>query len=741
MAWMKAYPKAHAPFYFFILVNFIISRLRSSSETDRRLCQMLAFKALAGAASDTEDKIGKINTGRVITTQEDLLLLLRVYKDQGKYQEALDILEDPQRGFASSIGKSSWELVLEMLDFQGLCNKWESQWCNCLDILKGSRPSKFRSQESKLQFSFGERGDDWKIWKTFITATSKLTTDQPDILNKVEDFIIRFSDPKSRNASLASMLLQCRSAKHVNIIISQINLLKTNYYLLLIRSSPQHRLDLAAPFIATCLKLYKASTLLNLQLPQSDRSPADDVLVLAAMVLIQIYRQGQKNAVLKSIVILEHLLSQSRHNYEALLILVQLYAYLGLGSLALDRYSRLSIKNIQHASMSWALFTRLSTIHPQSVRASHNSHHSTIDNPTVELNQALKWHRGSTLLTDKSLALTLDNRQYRLILGLLEAQETIQNGMSKAILQVESNRLDHLNGHGDKSKNHPIFEPLQLRDNRDKSAFPNYQPSNQPSFQEILPTAAPKKENEMAWLAQEVDLTDLWDQLGEEDLDSINVSRSDQPNNNCAKQGAGLTPSESRARIIFRLIQDIIAVSNRPSGKAGDDEELLKQISLLRQRLYQYVKDPKGILAETGLGFGCLRFSEGRYLPLWYAFHGCFIRIEVTLFVSRCMKCVAPRIAQVESSKRATFTEQVNAVEEVCDRIRSELETRAENEKEYLSSSGFGRFLELNTMDTSDAIGREVAEGVGLERVTAICSMVQESYVEAFDGVARTTSR
>lgn len=56
MAWMKAYPKDHDPFFFFIVVNHIISRLPATSSTDRRLCEMLAFKALATAAADTSAK-------------------------------------------------------------------------------------------------------------------------------------------------------------------------------------------------------------------------------------------------------------------------------------------------------------------------------------------------------------------------------------------------------------------------------------------------------------------------------------------------------------------------------------------------------------------------------------------------------------------------------------------------------------------------------------------------------------
>ena len=56
MVWMKAYPKHHDPFYLFIIVNFIISKAPQTKETDRKLCQLLAYKALATAAADTLDE-------------------------------------------------------------------------------------------------------------------------------------------------------------------------------------------------------------------------------------------------------------------------------------------------------------------------------------------------------------------------------------------------------------------------------------------------------------------------------------------------------------------------------------------------------------------------------------------------------------------------------------------------------------------------------------------------------------
>ena len=51
MAWMKAYPNDHDPFYLFILINDLIARLPQTPALEVKLCTMLAVKALTTAAS------------------------------------------------------------------------------------------------------------------------------------------------------------------------------------------------------------------------------------------------------------------------------------------------------------------------------------------------------------------------------------------------------------------------------------------------------------------------------------------------------------------------------------------------------------------------------------------------------------------------------------------------------------------------------------------------------------------
>ena len=144
--------------------------------------------------------------------------------------EALSILDDWRKGFASPLGNRSWELALQVIELQGLCEHWETQRCTCRDILQAARPEKFKVENSDSPLAFGERGDDWKVWQALVTATVKLSAEKTQsafslfffpcgttneigrAVKETEQLIADFSSPKSRNASLAFLKLHSQGA-------------------------------------------------------------------------------------------------------------------------------------------------------------------------------------------------------------------------------------------------------------------------------------------------------------------------------------------------------------------------------------------------------------------------------------------------------------------------------------------------------------------------------------------------
>ena len=230
-------------------------------------------------------------------------------------------------------------------------------------------------------------------------------------------------------------------------ITSETNVLKLEYNLVISRDDNTFKGGLLQGFICNCLRLYRLSLKYDLNLPVSDRLPGDDAALLAAMSLIRLYKTRQtypehNTALLRSIVVLEHLLLRSKHNYDALLILVRLYMFLGAGSLAMERYSRLSIKNIQHATISWVLYTHISTIHPHPVTMSwaNGGGQTTID-PASDMVQALEWHMSASGLTKNSVTSMQENGQWNMSLDALSTSTHVGSGFSKLLLFVEIKRI------------------------------------------------------------------------------------------------------------------------------------------------------------------------------------------------------------------------------------------------------------------------------------------------------------
>jgi len=225
-------------------------------------------------------------------------------------------------------------------------------------------------------------------------------------------------------------------------ITSEINRLKLEYHLVISRDWNSHRVDLLTAFVGSCLRLYNQSLHFEFELPVSDRRPGDDAALLAVMGLIRLFKAGRREALLQSIIVLEHMLLQSKHNYDALLILVRLYMFLGAGSLALDRYNRLSIKNIQYATISWVLYTRLSSIHPYPASYPTSGKGRTTIAPVDDMSQALDWHKSAEALSRKSVHSMQEGGRWDFALDSLETNHAVFNGFARCLLYAELKRID-----------------------------------------------------------------------------------------------------------------------------------------------------------------------------------------------------------------------------------------------------------------------------------------------------------
>ncbi|KAL8874685.1 MAG: hypothetical protein Q9174_000025 [Haloplaca sp. 1 TL-2023] len=123
--------------------------------------------------ADTEmDK--ELSNGRVLRTAGDLTLLLDVYESQGKYDEALDVLEDPRTGIHSKVAGRSFSFVLRMVKLLAASKRWKTLFKFCFEVLYDGRLDKKRPD----LHGFGETGNDWAVWVGLYQAVKHLPPDE-----------------------------------------------------------------------------------------------------------------------------------------------------------------------------------------------------------------------------------------------------------------------------------------------------------------------------------------------------------------------------------------------------------------------------------------------------------------------------------------------------------------------------------------------------------------------------------
>ena len=195
MKYMRNFSKKRDPFFWTIASSFLAGAAPDVSDDDRRLFWPLAYRLLSKAAADVPTrKVGfvlrsslvstanpikeTLSPGRILQTLEDLFLLVKVYRSQNKYEEALAVLDDSRTGIHSRVGRKSWELVRTKIELYETCKFWKDEWQFCWELLEDARPDNLQDVSRTPYSSFGKIGDDWKVWAGLVNATYELGTQE-----------------------------------------------------------------------------------------------------------------------------------------------------------------------------------------------------------------------------------------------------------------------------------------------------------------------------------------------------------------------------------------------------------------------------------------------------------------------------------------------------------------------------------------------------------------------------------
>ncbi|EPS42684.1 hypothetical protein H072_3309 [Dactylellina haptotyla CBS 200.50] len=214
-------------------------------------------------------------------------------------------------------------------------------------------------------------------------------------------------------------------------------------------------------FAGECLNLYKTTLKVDIDLLVTDMPIGDEFLLLVAKSLLCKYAASRMQDPLPvkiAIIVLEHLLTKSKHNYTALLLLVRLYSIIGALTCATVEYQRLSIKQIQNDSLSHHILTRLSTLLPFSISSAGKLLHPTDmadvglhvpANPTDSLEMydiSLRLYRNANRTNPEMISLAFKNGSYGQIKDMVLFEKRVSTSISACQFEIERRRVQRFRG-------------------------------------------------------------------------------------------------------------------------------------------------------------------------------------------------------------------------------------------------------------------------------------------------------
>lgn len=167
------------------------------------------------------------------------------------------------------------------------------------------------------------------------------------------------------------------------------------------------------------------------------------------MALLQPIPVGQTSekvnntALIRAAGILERLLIDSPHNYEAVLMLIRIYLLLGAGSIALRWFGKLSVKQMQYESVAHNLFTRFATIHPHPAPPIEGAEYKDFD-AQVAFIAALDFYRNANVTIKNSLIKGLDDGNYVGLDDTIELRRRIGDSICRRMWALDLRRIQRI---------------------------------------------------------------------------------------------------------------------------------------------------------------------------------------------------------------------------------------------------------------------------------------------------------
>ncbi|KAL9591101.1 MAG: hypothetical protein Q9203_000100 [Teloschistes exilis] len=503
-------------------------------------------------------------------------------------------------------------------------------------------------------------------------------------------------------------------------------------------------------FALKCIKIHgsRAMTPTNGS-SGTERFPEDDAGILAASALVRLYHLGDyQNALLRAAAILQHIITISPFNYEALVVMTMLRAKLGDGLGAAAFYHKLSVKNIQLTTVPWLLCTRISTIHPHRPHLDHSNAtlKRTGEDPIEHLSQALDYYVHLRDADQRDLAGFVDAAQYSNMMEAMDSLDFPHSGFSKYMLYVEYARTARLSGMKSNAKYEALAGslPAATWDDRDRTPVPRWEHhASVPLDEMLLPGDWPGE----ALLARQLMIAAAFNMTtqGNTSFDYYNVLQYEV---NFARS----SPSENSVEMDqFMLAMHCASILVRYDQKLPEDHARKQNWEIVTTNM-QWIQ---AFLEKENKEVSKMEMHKERFLwcisdsidaPDWKFFHAMYIGIDSCNLIKKLTDRIEMDNRKFRLIDSEWASEKIQTLRKLCDEYRDTVHRKAGRLREEFSDERHHSEMVHHIIGQSadsgaeDPIAGEIRGACGEEAARLLVRSLCRGWAEALKNVELITS-
>jgi N-terminal acetyltransferase B complex non-catalytic subunit len=499
---------------------------------------------------------------------------------------------------------------------------------------------------------------------------------------------------------------------------------------------PQAKREELEQFAKAALDLYNACRRKSKACPEAGFLAAV-ALVKIAQSQVQPEAAGKRtryDVLLQAAMLLESCQKDQKHGeeyYPYLILLIRVQQMLGLMSMAMMNFKKLSVKNIQHESVGYLLLNRISTLHPRQfgkITPSHDHGYS----PLEQLDLALEMLEHSELTLTRQINTGLDYGSYSNIAEAIQMRANLQRSINREVFAYEHLKTRRLTGLLDEG-GHPVPDYL-LVDQRDFFFLQTYEVSGQSPIQYLEMGPLPKEK----WL----DAMSLYDKLffylrtefqgqsgmSEKALSLLKAALEIFDESSYGEVGSELTEAEAENLAIHQTLATLLV--QPPDFIASRQQHTDECLDRLEGWL-------KGKSTEPPSGWVTIHDISA---PAWEYLHASFTTLEtiqgILLFLSTAGKKNS-KVAKTLSVPKET----ISKLQSLVTAAEAVVHKQAKDIKTTLNEAGvLGKLVDLVTGrseagDQDDGIGLAIESMGDAARLETFCGEMKESWEDAVDGI------